>query len=252
MKIKYIPILKDNYVWIIINSNNFCIIIDPGDYIPVLHAIKKLNIYPVAILVTHHHLDHVGGIQKLLNIYPNLSVYGPKDTKIFGTNRTCKNNCYIKILHYTFKILFTPGHTTEHISYYKKPHLFCGDTLFSGGCGKIQKGMILNMYNSLKKIKRLPEDTLIYCSHEYTFHNLKFSKSIFKNNQTVLKLYKKVKNILLKNKCSLPSKLEIEKKINPFLNLDNVEIRNYTKINKDLMFDLNILAILRKMKDKYK
>ncbi|XBC38393.1 MAG: hydroxyacylglutathione hydrolase [Buchnera aphidicola (Floraphis choui)] len=251
MQIKHIPILLDNYVWIIINHHNHCIIVDPGCHIPIINEIKKLNIHPIAILVTHHHDDHVKGIKKLLEIYPKLLVYGPKETCIFGTNRICSDNDCIHILNYTFKVLSTPGHTSSHISYYKNPHLFCGDTLFSGGCGKIENGMTLKMYSSLKKIMCLPNSTKIYCSHEYTLNNLKFSASIFLNKE-VLEFYKKIKNMRLNNKCSLPSNLEIEKKINPFLNLDKLEIQNATGIHKDLMFKLNILSQLRKIKERYK
>ncbi|XBC40457.1 MAG: hydroxyacylglutathione hydrolase [Buchnera aphidicola (Nurudea ibofushi)] len=253
MKIIYIPILNDNYVWIMINHKNFCIIVDPGgNDALILNSIKKLNIHPVAILVTHFHSDHVMGIKKLIKMYPKLFVYGPKEAKKFGVNKICKNNTFIKILNYKFQVIFTPGHTEGHISYYKNPYLFCGDTLFSGGCGKIADGMLLKAYNSLNKLKRLPNETLIYCTHEYTLQNLKFSKSIFKNNAILSKLYKKTYNMRLENKCSLPSTLKIEKKINPFLNLNTLEVKNYTKIHKDLMFGSNILYKLRKMKEEYK
>lgn len=252
MKITYIPILNDNYVWVIINNNKFCIIVDPGDYIPVLNFIKKHDLYPIAILVTHCHQDHIGGIKKLLQSYPKLYIYGPKETKNFGINKICKENDYISILGYKFKIIFTPGHTSGHVSYYIKPHLFCGDVLFSGGCGKIKNGMIIKMYTSLKKISRLPQNTLIYPSHEYTLNNLKFSKSICSENQEISNFLKKTKKLYLKNQCTLPSNLKIEKKINPFLNLNKSFVQKSTKIHKDLMLELNILSTLRKMKERYK
>ncbi|QCI23258.1 hydroxyacylglutathione hydrolase [Buchnera aphidicola] len=252
MRIEYIPILKDNYVWIIINDDNLCIIIDPGDYDSIINSIKKLNIYPVAILITHYHQDHIGGVKKLLEIYPNLFIYGPKKNKNFKINKICTNNDYINILNYKFKILSTPGHTSEHISYYTKPHLFCGDVLFSSGCGKIEQGLALKMYRSLNTIMNLPEDTLIYCAHEYTLNNLKFSLSIFLKNKEIFRIYEKVKKKLSENKCSLPSILKIEKKINPFLNLGKSEVKIFTKIHKDLAFKLNILLKLREMKEKYK
>ncbi|XBC41470.1 MAG: hydroxyacylglutathione hydrolase [Buchnera aphidicola (Nurudea yanoniella)] len=251
MKIKIIPIFCDNYVWIIINNNNCCIIIDPGDDVPILNALKKYNLHPVAILLTHYHKDHIGGIKKLLKLYPKLYVFGPKEAMKLRTDKILKKNSYITILNYKFKIISTPGHTSNHISFYKKPHLFCGDVLFSGGCGKIENGMLIKMYISLKKITRLPQNTLIYPSHEYTLNNLKFSNSMYPKNKKISKFFKNVQNLRMKNKVTLPSTLKIEKEINPFLNLNKNFVKKSTKIHKDLTFELNILSKLRKMKEEF-
>lgn len=248
MNITFLRILENNYVWIVYDSKNNCIIIDPGKYTSIYKYIKTLKLNLKAIFLTHCHNDHVAGVKKFIYKYPKIPIYGPLETYKYGMTNLVKHKDIIKIKKFMFSVISTPGHTKEHISYYSKPNLFCGDTLFSGGCGKIKTGMITKMYNSLKTISRLPNNTLIYCAHEYTRSNLKFFKRIFPNDILINKYYKKIKSY---NKYihTLPSILKIEKKINPFLRLNDVSLRKKIGLNLDLIFELNMLNILRKIKE---
>lgn len=252
MNIIPISILNDNYVWIIKNNKKKCIIIDPGLADPVIKIINKLKLTPIAILITHDHCDHIGGIKKLLNIYPKLHIYSSTLSTKFKVTHLVEDNDIISLLNYKFKVLLTPGHTKNHISYYMSPHLFCGDTLFSGGCGRIKVGLLLSMYFSLRKILKLPNNTLIYSAHEYTQSNLRFSNYLLPNNKNIKIYYDKIKLIRKKNLCTLPSRLNIEKKINPFLMLNNRDLKNNLKINNKVNKLSDVLLVLRTLKDKFK
>ncbi|AAO26956.1 putative hydroxyacylglutathione hydrolase [Buchnera aphidicola str. Bp (Baizongia pistaciae)] len=248
MKIIFTKVLFDNYVWIMFNSSKDCIIIDPGESNSVIKKIKKLNLNPKIILLTHNHLDHIQGVKNLLYKYPEISIYGPLETQFCGTKNLIDNRNTIEILNTKFYIIPTPGHTNGHTAYYCPPFLFCGDSIFSGGCGRVKNGMMIKMYNSLRTISKLPNDTLIYCSHEYTRSNLEFFKKIFPKNLNILNYYNNIKKS--KTQCTLPSTLKIEKKINPFLQLNNTNLRHQVKIHNDLSFSLNFFIYLRKIKDK--
>lgn len=251
MKIIFCKTLTDNYVWIIINNlNNDCIIIDPGEYLPIIKKIDILKLNPKAIFLTHHHLDHTSGVKNLLYKYPKISIYGPSETRKYKITHVVNDKFIIhNMLNSKFFVISTPGHTKKHVSYYCPPYLFCGDTLFSGGCGNVENEMMIKMYCSLKKISRLPDNTLIYCSHEYTKSNLKFFKKIFQKEKFILNYYK-ILSTYKKRQSTLPSILSIEKKINPFLQLHKKNIKNYTKIHKELSFPLNVLTYLRRIKNK--
>lgn len=252
MKIIGIKTLLDNYIWIIYNLRKQCIIIDPNyDLNIVKKKIYELKLSPKAIFLTHNHYDHVSGVNTLIQKYPKIIIYGPLETKKYKVTNIVYDKYIIHILNYKFTVISTPGHTEGHISYYSSPNLFCGDTLFSGGCGKVDYNIILKMYSSLQKILKLPNNTKIYCSHEYTRSNLKFANMILPHNIEILKYYKKI--LKYNDEIStLPSKLDFEKKINPFLRLDDINLQRSLKINKNLNFRLNILIQLRKLKDKKK
>lgn len=212
-----ISALKDNYIWILYDSNSFCIIIDPGISEIVIKKIEKKKWNPIAILLTHNHLDHVGGVKGIIKKYPNIIVFGPEETKKFGANKIIKKGDKINLLKKEINVFFTPGHTLGHVSYYVKPYLFCGDTLFSGGCGRVFENKFFEMYKSINFIKSLPNKTMLCCSHEYTLSNLIFSMSIIPFDRKIKKYLKKIKNIISLNKKSLPVSLEREKDINIFL-----------------------------------
>ena len=215
-----IEAFQDNYIWLIHNDQN-SIIIDPGDAKPVISALERKKLNLVAILITHHHADHIGGVIALQEKYPHIKIFAPQKDKYDFVNISLKNGDEINIpeLQINYKIIEIPGHTRGHIAYYDKKNLFCGDTLFACGCGKIFDGTHEQMYNSLKKISALPKDTKIYCAHEYTKKNISFALSLDPDD-TNLKLRKAlVSNI----KNTIPSSLEEELKTNPFLKCTSLE-----------------------------
>ena len=187
--LEIIPItaLKDNYIWVLKNKKNrHAVIVDPSEHEPVLKFIKTEGLIPIAILITHHHWDHVGGIAGLISEY-NLPVYAPKKEMVKGSTNLVAEGDIVNLpeLNLDISVLDVPGHTAGAIAYYSERMLFSGDTLFTAGCGRLFEGSPEQMYRSLSKLKKLPDDTLVYCGHEYTVSNLQFAASVEKNNKIV-------------------------------------------------------------------
>lgn len=251
MNLNSISAFQDNYIWVLNDEQGKCIIVDPGEARPVLKTIGENQWQPEAILLTHHHNDHVGGVKELVEKYPGLVVYGPEETQDKGTNRVVREGDKVNILKYEFSVIATPGHTLGHICFYSKPYLFCGDTMFSGGCGRLFEGTAENMYDSFQKLNKLPSDTLICCAHEYTLSNMKFSLSILPDDEELNRYCRKVNELRAKNQSTLPSSLANERKINLFLRTKDVDLKE--KINKEtnLQQPQQIFAWLRTKKDAF-
>ena len=251
MNLNSIPAFQDNYIWVLNDEQGKCLIVDPGEAAPVLQAIEKKQWQPVAILLTHHHHDHVGGVQTLLARYPELDVYGPQETADKGTNKVVEEGDKVTILGHEFRVIATPGHTSGHLSYFSFPYLFCGDTMFSAGCGRLFEGTPTQMYQSFQKLNQLPEETLICCAHEYTLSNLKFSVSILPGDTYLEQYYRKVKELRAKNQNTLPSTLKNERQINLFLRVNDIDLIN--KINEEtiLQHPEERFAWLRAKKDSF-
>ena len=219
----------DNYIWIIKKKKD-AVIVDPGDSKPVLDSLQNENLNLRAILITHKHADHIGGINNLIKAYPNVKIFGSKNNFNFNY-KIVGNNSLVNIedLGISFRVIETPGHTLDHIVFADQDHLFCGDTLFGCGCGKLFEGTHQQMLNSLKIISTLPSRIKVYCAHEYTKKNIEFALTIERDNQHLISR----KFNLLNEEITLPSTLDEELKTNPFLRSKNLDQFTERRKRKD-------------------
>jgi len=222
-----IPAFRDNYIWLIPTEKQNVIIVDPGDERPVLKYLHDHHLTPIAIIITHQCYDHVDGIMALLKQYA-IPVYGPASEIIPGMTHPLKQDDLLTFGHDTqLQVLDVPGHTAGHIAYYQPGTpgaLFCGDTLFGAGCGRLHTGLYDAMFHSLQKITTLPDDTLIYCAHEYTEANLKFAVHLEPGNAEIQARAVKTKVMRTQGQITIPSQLIDEKNTNPFLRCHTPEI----------------------------
>jgi len=253
LSVEPIKAFEDNYIWLV-TTNEGSIVVDPGESSKIIKLIDENKINLKGIFVTHHHYDHTDGLEDLSSKL-NIDIYGPSNN-INEINKRVKNSDHISILGIDFKIIEVPGHTLDHIAFYSfndgEPILFCGDTLFAGGCGRIFEGTYEQMFESLNKLSSLPKNTKIYCGHEYTLSNLKFAIEADSSNKDLIKEYEQIKRLRNIDCPSLPSTLDRELKVNPFLRYDNHSIKN--KIKKEFGISgngLDIFTALRKWKDSF-
>jgi hydroxyacylglutathione hydrolase len=251
-----IPALTDNYIWLIANSvNRQCIVVDPGDAVPVLDTLSQHDLTLNAILITHHHHDHTNGINLLHETFPEAAIYGPAKEKISFMNHPLVENDEVdlSLLNLRLRVLDIPGHTKGHIAYYGNRMLFCGDTLFSAGCGRLFEGTAEQMFASLSKLADLPDDTLVYCAHEYTAANLRFAQTVEADNQDIKRRIIEIASLREKNQPSLPGLMKLEKLTNPFLrcNMDSVIKSVQHKFDKKLTTPSAVFQTLRAWKDKF-
>ncbi|MDA8816391.1 hydroxyacylglutathione hydrolase [Gammaproteobacteria bacterium] len=253
VKIESIEAFTDNYIWLV-TTNEGSIVIDPGESSNIINLVHKNQLDLKAILVTHHHFDHTGGIEEIISHCP-VDVFGPFNN-IQTIRKKLKGGDRLNVIGIEFEIIEIPGHTLDHIAFYSenngRPILFCGDTLFAAGCGRVFEGTYEQMFESLIKLKNLPTNTNIYCGHEYTLSNLRFAKEVEPFNKDILSRYNKVLKLREKGTPSVPSTLSNELKTNPFLRCDNKEVQEnisskfkITKENKE------IFKALRSWKDNF-
>jgi len=262
IQIQQIPAFDDNYLWLVHDSQN-AIIVDPGDAVPVAAYLNQHNLNLCAILITHHHADHIGGVMELLRQAKSpIPVFGPLADQKSGRIPMITNGCtdgasvVIPELDLTFQVLEVPGHTSTHIAYYASAlsSLFCGDTLFAGGCGRLFEGTPAQMLNSLNKIAALPAATQIYCAHEYTLSNLRFAVAAEPNNAALQTRYKQVIAARDKGISTVPSQLGTELQTNPFLRSGSTDIIHTLVANKkinDNTDPVHVFAAVREWKNTF-
>ncbi|MEX8519063.1 MAG: hydroxyacylglutathione hydrolase [Leptothrix sp. (in: b-proteobacteria)] len=220
MNLAALPAFADNYLWLL-HDGSQAVAVDPGDAAPVLAALERWSLRLAAILVTHHHADHVGGIEALLAAQP-APVYGPADTRIPCLTHPIGDADQLDLLGWRFDVLHVPGHTASHLAYYTQPPsqaplLFCGDTLFSGGCGRLFEGSPAQMHTSLTRLAALPADTQVCCAHEYTLANLRFARAVEPDNTELATFEAECLALRQAKQPTLPARLGRERQINPFL-----------------------------------
>ena len=250
MKVEIINQLKDNYSFVLYNDTLKSCVIDPADSNPILNFALENNLTIEDIFITHHHKDHTSGVKGILNAFPEVNIHSPS-AQIENTRFVLRDGDEVNSCLNTFRIIKTPGHTLDHIIYYDENNgvLFCGDTLFRLGCGRVFEGTLNEMFNSLKKINELSKNTIIYCGHEYTISNLNFLEKTLKKESSYLTVRNKINDDINNKGKSVPFLLEDEKQYNLFLNQNS---KLGTIIKKELGFtDFELFAFLRKAKDSF-
>jgi len=255
-----ISAFSDNYIWAIGHkTNDHIVLVDPGDAAVCLEFIKARHLTLSAILITHHHPDHSGGISELKKYCQQqqqpINIYGPKNENIVGCTQPLSENDTIELVEIalTLKIIDLPGHTRGHIAYVNDELLFCGDTLFSGGCGRLFEGTAEQMHHSLAKLSNLPDKTKVYCAHEYTLANLNFALTVEPNNIELATYYRQVKQRRAQHQATIPTSIALEKKINPFLRVEQASIKQRVNefFNTTAITAVETFALVRRWKDQF-
>ena len=226
-------------------------VVDPGDAGPVFQLLEQSGLTLEAILITHHCHDHIDGVVELISKYP-VPVYAPaKEFYDFPHTPVADGDLItLAALDLKLTVMEVPGHTLGHVAYYSQPLLFCGDTLFSCGCGRLHEGTAEQMHQSLQRLAQLPADTLVYCAHEYTLNNLAFALELEPDNLALQKRQQEVIELRTADKPSLPTTIGLELATNPFLRCDNNTIRQSLKLGENTV-PAETFRILREMKNNY-
>jgi len=287
LNITAIPAFSDNYIWCFYDPDTQkAAVVDPGSYQVVENFLAAENLELETILITHHHPDHIGGVKELKTKY-GAKVYGFKEAKLTFLDYHFNEGDEFTVLGCLFRTLEVPGHTLDHIAFYSpaalnfsktstlnarasqtdassessnnketsnrhnKPWLFCGDTLFSGGCGRLFEGTPKQMYQSLSAISKLPMETEVYCAHEYTLSNLEFASSLMPNNKNLYHYQLNCEQLRKKNTPTIPSTIETELKINPFMRVTDDEILEKLNQTSNSISPETVFAAIRKAKDAF-
>lgn len=251
--------VNDNYVWAITPHNsNKAYVVDPGEAAAVLEWLDQQQRELAGILITHRHWDHVNGIDGLVERFP-VPVWGPALANLPQISHTLAGGDTLNLDNVEFRVMAVPGHTRDHIAYISvadslaKPALFCGDTLFAAGCGRVFDGSHAELHQALRKFVQLPLDTVIYCAHEYTLANLEFAAAVEPGNQAIAQRRQEVEHLRRQNLPSLPTELRLELATNPFLRWDQREVINNASraAGCELTDSTEVFAALRRWKDTF-
>lgn len=249
-----LPAFTDNYIWTLRQADR-AIVVDPGDGSVVQRFLDAESLQLAAIVITHHHPDHIGGIALLRKRW-EVPVYGPRaeQDKINGLTHVLDDGDQIELFGEAYRVIAVPGHTLGHIAYYGAGRLFCGDTLFSAGCGRLFEGTPQQMHASLEKLAALPGDTLVYCTHEYTTANLAFAAAIEPDNADLQARITQVSGLRATDTPSLPSTIALERRHNPFLRsaVSGVQHAAAQHAGHALDNEVAVFATLRQWKDGFR
>ena len=219
LQVRPIHAFSDNYLWLLTEGSGTAVVVDPGDAYPVLETLEAEHLTLTSVLVTHHHQDHIGGLDDLLAAFPEARIHGPDDRRIRAlTDRVGEGDVFQPVgLSASFRVLEVPGHTATHIAYLGAGRLFCGDTLFAAGCGRVFDGTFEQLAHSLERIAALPGDTLCYCAHEYTLANLGFARWVEPDSAALAARLHADRQRRDAGQPTVPSRLALELATNPFL-----------------------------------
>jgi len=254
-QLQIIPIsaFADNYIWLIHNGKQ-ALAIDPGDAKPVLDVLTKLGLQLECILITHHHHDHIGGVNSLMQAFPDVRIFAPKQENYdFTHTPVCASTITVAGWLGNVRVIDVPGHTLGHVAYYiehgSQKWLFCGDTLFGAGCGRLFEGTPAQMLASLQKLASLTGDTQVYCTHEYTLHNISFALTLEPNNTELIQREQDTRALRVSGRPSLPSTIALELATNPFLRCDSSEIQSSVQLENCV--PLQVFSKIRELRNTY-
>ncbi len=249
-----IPAFKDNYIWLIHNGSE-AVAVDPGDAAPLLNALNAHTLKLVAVLITHHHQDHIGGVEALISTIKNLQVFAPALESYDFPHIPVGEPQQISIADWlpTTRVINLAGHTLGHVAYYMQhksdPWLFCGDTLFGAGCGRLFEGSPAQMVTSLQALASLPPETKVFCAHEYTLHNINFALTLEPENIALQQRKAITESLRHAQQPSLPSTIGLELATNPFLRCNSAEIQaNLQLQNADV---IKVFTEIRYLRNNY-
>jgi hydroxyacylglutathione hydrolase len=248
-----IPVFSDNYVWVLQRENDPGVtVVDPGDGVAVLAALEKRGLSPTAVLVTHHHADHIGGLDEIVE-RDELPVFGPATEQISEMNHPLSggDRAPLPDLGIELEVIDVPGHTAGHVASGGPGFLLSGDTLFAGGCGRVFEGTPAQMYDSLRKLAAYPADTRVYCAHEYTLSNLAFALAVEPDNENLQRRITAASDLRDRGEPTVPSTLDEEHRTNPFLrcHVDTVATAAARQSGATPTSEVEVFAAVRAWKD---